>query len=99
MIMLGSSVGDKIIVCGGYNERGTLRSVESLKVKSADSIAGSWGKEEKMNISRSALSSVVLRDLSRDRICQILPRRHHAKSKSGLNLFAKTTSAHFQVAL
>jgi len=80
----GSSVGDKIIVCGGYNERGTLRSVESLKVKSADSIAASWGKEEKMNISRSALSSVVLRDLSRDRICQILPRRHHAKSKNAL---------------
>jgi len=77
----GSSIGDKIIICGGYNERGTLRSVESLKT-TPDHIPTTWQKEEKMNISRSALSSIVLHDLPRDRICQLLPRRHPFKSKS-----------------
>merc|ERR1712168_856527 len=56
----GSILNGKIIVCGGYNEKGTCLG---------------WTEEESMNISRSALTSIVLSDLSKDRLIGLLPKR------------------------
>ena len=81
--LLGSSVGEHIFICGGYNEVGTLKSVESLRFD-PEGHPTIFRKEEKMNIDRSALQSVVVDDLSRERISQLLPRRSPIKSKAGL---------------
>ena len=53
----GSNLNGKIIVCGGYNNSGTMKCVESLSFK-ADGTILSWIEEDSMNISRSALTSV-----------------------------------------
>jgi len=70
----GSTLNGKIIVCGGYNNNGTMKCVESLSFKMDGTIL-SWNEEETMNISRSALTSVVLTKLPKDRLQALLPRR------------------------
>ena len=69
-------------MCGGYNDTGTMKCVESLSFDS-DCRHQCWNEEQSMNISRSALTSIVLSDLSKERLVQLLPR-HRRKSKFGL---------------
>ena len=58
-IILGSILNGKIIVCGGYNERGTMKYVESMSFNEDGTCLG-WTEEESMNISRYG---VILRSL------------------------------------
>ena len=51
-----------------------MKCVESLSFKMDGTIL-SWNEEETMNISRSALTSVVLTKLPKDRLQALLPRR------------------------
>ena len=57
--ILGSILNGKIIVCGGYNERGTMKYVESMSFNEDGTCLG-WTEEESMNISRYG---VILRSL------------------------------------
>lgn len=75
----GSALNGNIIVCGGYNDTGTMKCVESLSFDS-DCRHQCWNEEQSMNISRSALTSIVLSDLSKERLVQLLPR-HRRKPK------------------
>ena len=54
--ILGSILNGKIIVCGGYNERGTMKYVESMSFKEDGTCLG-WTEEESMNISRLGVIS------------------------------------------
>lgn len=64
----GASINGRIMVCGGYNERnGTLCCVESIKINFNGDTNG-WKRDQDMNITRSALSSVVLNDLLKERV-------------------------------
>jgi len=72
----GQTLNGKIVVCGGYNNNGTMKCVESLSFKRDGSIL-SWNEEDTMNISRSALTSVVLSTLPKERLAALLPPRQH----------------------
>jgi kelch-like protein 10 len=74
----GSALNGNIIVCGGYNDTGTMKCVESLSFDSDRHHQG-WSEEQSMNISRSALTSIVLSDLSKDRLITLLPRSRRPK--------------------
>jgi len=89
----GSILNGKIIVCGGYNERGTMKYVESMSFKEDGTCLG-WTEEESMNISRSALTSIVLSDLSKDRLIGLLPKRSK-KPKQGLETILELDESEF----